>query len=65
MDEKDNFLIRLFKSAYAPVLRLAFSFRWLLLCAAILLFAGSVFVFSKLGSEFVPQLDEGSIALKW
>ncbi|HHQ47789.1 MAG TPA: efflux RND transporter permease subunit, partial [Acidobacteria bacterium] len=32
--------------------------------AAVVLFAGAVLLFTTLGSEFVPRLDEGSIALQ-
>jgi cobalt-zinc-cadmium resistance protein CzcA len=35
--------------------------RWLVLPAAIALFAGSLWLFKQLGAEFVPKLDEGSI----
>src|SRR6185503_6895407 len=31
---------------------------------SVLLFAGAVFIFSRLGAEFVPQLDEGSVIIQ-
>ena len=62
--EKDNFLVRCFKALYRPLLRFAFSHRWPLVSGAIVLLALSVFIFLRLGAEFVPQLDEGSIALQ-
>jgi cobalt-zinc-cadmium resistance protein CzcA len=62
--EKDNFLIRCFKALYQPLLRFAFSRRWPLISGAIALLALSVFIFLRLGAEFVPQLDEGSITLQ-
>lgn len=64
INEEDNFIVRCFKAIYRPVLRFAFSFRWPLVLAAIGLFALSVFTFSRLGAEFVPQLDEGSLTLQ-
>ncbi len=60
--EQDSFLIRWAKRAYAPTLRAAFRFRWLVVAGAVALFVWSVAIFQKLGAEFVPQLDEGSFA---
>src|SRR6266550_6295524 len=59
--EGDNFIIRSLKGIYAPSLRLALSLRWIVVLAAIAVFAGSIWLFSRLGAEFVPKLDEGSI----
>jgi len=62
ISEKDNWIISILKKAYAPALRATFRVRWLVVIAAIALFAWSVSIFQKLGAEFVPQLDEGSFA---
>ena len=59
--EGDNFIIRILKGCYAPTLRLALALRWIVVLAAIAIFAGSIWLFSHLGAEFVPKLDEGSI----
>ena len=59
--EGDNFLIRLAKRLYEPVLHAALKLRWLVVIAAVLLCAGSLWLFGRLGAEFVPKLDEGSI----
>ncbi len=61
VSEEDNALIRLAKRLYAPVLAVALRLRWLVAAAAVALFAGSLWVFTHLGAEFVPKLDEGSI----
>ncbi|MEX0774920.1 MAG: CusA/CzcA family heavy metal efflux RND transporter [Phycisphaeraceae bacterium] len=61
--EKENFLIRWAKAAYAPLLRWAVRFRYPVVAAAIALFAASAWLFTTLGSEFVPKLDEGDIAM--
>jgi heavy metal efflux system protein len=61
IDEGDNILMRLAKAAYEPSLRAALTLRWVVVLAAVLLFAGSLLVFERLGAEFVPKLDEGSI----
>ena len=59
--EKDNFLIRGVKFIYRPSLYLALRFRYLSVIVALGLMAGAGFLFSKLGAEFVPKLDEGAI----
>src|SRR5436189_553873 len=49
------------KKLYAPALTIALRLRWLILVASVVLFAGSLWLFTRLGAEFVPKLDEGSI----
>ena len=63
VQEGDNWLIRLLKRAYAPALGLALRRPVPVIGAAALLFVGSLLVGSRLGSEFIPQLDEGNIAM--
>lgn len=62
ISEEDNFAIRWMKSLYAPALDFALRARWMIVAASVTLFALSVLVFTRLGAEFVPQLDEGSFA---
>jgi copper/silver efflux system protein len=50
-------LIRL----YAPVCELALRWKWLVIAGAIALVVLTVPVFERLGSEFMPPLDEGSL----
>jgi len=59
--DRDNFLIRGAKAIYRPVLQLALKLRWIVVLAAIAVFAGAIWLFNHLGAEFVPKLDEGSI----
>ena len=59
--EGDNFVIRATKNIYEPLLRGALPARWTVVMAAIAVFAGSLWLFTHLGAEFVPKLDEGSI----
>jgi heavy metal efflux system protein len=59
--ETDNFIIRALKAIYRPVLQLALKLRWIVILAAIAVFAGAIWLFSHLGAEFIPKLDEGSI----
>jgi len=62
IEEKDSFLVNFAKKVYAPILRFSLRFRWPVTGAAVAVFALAVFVFGRLGAEFVPQLDEGSFA---
>ncbi|MFO0836204.1 MAG: CusA/CzcA family heavy metal efflux RND transporter [Phycisphaerales bacterium] len=61
--EKDMFLIRWAKAAYEPVLKKAVQFRWPVAGAAVLAFAASALLFTRLGQEFVPTLDEKDLAM--
>jgi cobalt-zinc-cadmium resistance protein CzcA len=59
--EGDNFLVRFAKRLYEPTLHAALKLRGLVVLAAVVLFAGSLWLYTRLGAEFVPKLDEGSI----
>ncbi len=61
--EKENFLVRLAKWAYEPVVRLAVRARYLVVLAAVAAFAGSLALFGTLKQEFAPILDEKDIAM--
>jgi cobalt-zinc-cadmium resistance protein CzcA len=63
VSEKESPIITGAKSVYRPVLEWALKLRWLVVGAATLLVIISVWFGMRLGSEFVPQLDEGDIAL--
>jgi cobalt-zinc-cadmium resistance protein CzcA len=62
--ENDNWLVWAFKAIYKPVLLFSLRFRWLVAVPMLLIFAVSLWLFTRLGSEFIPQLDEGSIMLQ-
>lgn len=64
VSEEDNFIIRFAKRIYAPLLEFALRQRLLILGGAIAIFAVSMAVFGRLGAEFIPQLDEGSLAVQ-
>lgn len=61
--EKEVWIIRKIKAAYEPVLHSAVARPWPFIAAGIGIFAVSGFVFTLLGQEFIPQLDEKNIAL--
>ena len=60
--EEDSFLVKLAKKGYSPLLNFSLRFRWPVTGAAVALLALAALVFTRLGAEFVPQLDEGSFA---
>ena len=61
--EKESLLISGAKWLYRPVLLLSLKLRWVVLLVAAIIVAVSINVASKMGSEFIPQLNEGDIAL--
>jgi cobalt-zinc-cadmium resistance protein CzcA len=64
VSERENFFIRGAKAIYRPLLKAALALRWLLLLGATALVVVSAWLATTLGSEFVPQLDEGDIAIQ-
>jgi cobalt-zinc-cadmium resistance protein CzcA len=64
VDEKENRPMRAMRRAYAPLLAWSLRHgRWVGLGALVLL-VGSGLLATRLGSEFVPALDEGDFALQ-
>ena len=59
--EGDNLFMRAAKSLYRPTLHVALKLRWFVIPVAVALFAGTFWLYQKLGAEFTPTLDEGSI----
>jgi cobalt-zinc-cadmium resistance protein CzcA len=60
--EEDAWLVRVTKKLYAPILRFSLTRRWIAVGGAVSLLALAGWTFTRLGAEFVPQLDEGSSA---
>ncbi len=63
VSEKENFLMRGAKAIYTPLLRGAIASRALVATGAVVLVVLSLLVASKMGSEFIPNLDEGDLAV--
>jgi Cu(I)/Ag(I) efflux system membrane protein CusA/SilA len=61
LPEAGNPVNRLLHRMHAPVLRVAIRWRRGTLLLALLLLGGSLYPVMKLGSEFMPPLDEGDI----
>lgn len=64
VQEREMFLIRWAKAIYAPVLRWAVRRRYTVVGVAVLAFTASVLLFTRLGQEFIPTLDEKDLALQ-
>lgn len=61
--EEENLVMRGARFVYEPLLRFAIANRWIMVASSVLLvFAGGALA-SRMGSEFIPSLDEGDIAL--
>jgi heavy metal efflux system protein len=61
--EKENFLVRGVKAAYLPSLRFSVAHRGVIAVAAAVVVALSLLLATRLGSEFIPNLDEGDLAV--
>jgi cobalt-zinc-cadmium resistance protein CzcA len=58
--EKESFLLRAAKKAYLPVLKFGLRRKAVVIGAAVLLLAAAVAVIPRLGTEFLPVMDEGA-----
>ena len=64
ISEKENILMRGAKALYVPLLRLCVAHRLPVAAAAVVLVMLSFLAASRMGTEFVPSLDEGDLALQ-
>jgi cobalt-zinc-cadmium resistance protein CzcA len=63
LEEKENLIVKSVRALYRPTLLIALRLRWAVVSAAVVLVVISVLAASRLGMEFVPNLDEGDIAM--
>ena len=63
VQEKENRIMQFSHKLYQPCLQYVLNWPKTVILMAIMIFMSSLYVSSKLGAEFVPQLDEGDIAL--
>ncbi|MBI3927009.1 MAG: efflux RND transporter permease subunit [Armatimonadetes bacterium] len=61
--DKENPLVVWLQHRYLPLLRRAVGRRGQVLAGALLFFAATAALFPRLGSEFLPKLDEGAICI--
>jgi len=64
IDEKESIIVRGVRKGYAPVLERALQFRKAILAGAIVFIALCGWLSFRLGSEFIPNLDEGDLAVQ-
>ncbi len=62
-EAKDNAIVRTLKRGYLPLLSLALRRRWTTLLVAAGILAASLLLVPYVGTEFLPPLDEGAIAV--
>jgi heavy metal efflux system protein len=63
VEEKENRIMRWTRRRYAPALGWSLRHRGLVVGGAMVLVAASGLLATRLGAEFIPNLDEGDIAL--
>jgi cobalt-zinc-cadmium resistance protein CzcA len=61
--EGDNFIVRLCKAVYLPILGASLRLRWLVVLGALVFFALALIIFGRLGANFIPKLDEGAFTM--
>ena len=61
---REPWVVRGMRRAYRPVLRQAVRHPWLVVLLSVGMLAGGVWLFSRAGSDFVPQLDEGDLVIQ-
>jgi cobalt-zinc-cadmium resistance protein CzcA len=64
VEERENFVMRKAKRGYEPLLTAALRWRWPLLGGATVLIVFCGWLATRLGTEFVPNLDEGDLAVQ-
>jgi cobalt-zinc-cadmium resistance protein CzcA len=63
VDARENVFMRGAQWLYAPLLRSAMRWRFAVLPLAVLSVIGGGWLASRMGSEFIPSLDEGDVAM--
>jgi cobalt-zinc-cadmium resistance protein CzcA len=63
VEEKENRIMQWLRQVYTPVLHFVLHHRWPVIASAISLVILASVQATRLGTEFVPSLDEGDIAL--
>jgi cobalt-zinc-cadmium resistance protein CzcA len=58
-----NLLVRTLLALYMPLLRLCLRRRWVTVTVALAAMAGALALLPRIGTEFLPALDEGALAI--
>ncbi len=64
VDHRESPIMKVLEFIYRPLLKLATKLRWLVVAIAAALFVGSLWLATFLGTEFVPELEEGTINVR-
>jgi cobalt-zinc-cadmium resistance protein CzcA len=64
VSEHENWLMRAARKGYVPLLDLAIRNRVIAVATSIMLVIATGFIASRMGTEFIPSLDEGDAALQ-
>ena len=65
LPHEDNKLVSVAKSIYTPLLEWALSQQKKVMAIALTMFFLAMFIASRLGSEFLPELNEGTFWVNW
>jgi len=63
MSHRESVLVRGLKRIYRPALEAAIGNRWLVAAVAVVLLGNGIFLATRLGSEFIPKLQEGTLVI--
>jgi heavy metal efflux system protein len=64
VEETETFVVRMIHHAYTPTLRFALAHRGIMVCVGIVFLAVTAFLSTRLGSEFLPALEEGNFWIR-
>ena len=59
-----DYIIDFFQWVYRPFIRKSLQMPWLVIVLVLAIFGGSIWLFGRLGAEFIPSLDEGDFAVE-
>jgi cobalt-zinc-cadmium resistance protein CzcA len=60
VEEVETIVVRVLRRAYTPLLRWSLSRRWIMVAIGLVFLAGTGVLATRLGSEFLPALEEGN-----
>jgi cobalt-zinc-cadmium resistance protein CzcA len=64
LEARETWILRKAHSLYLPILDGALRHRWLTITLGVAALAGAAGLFTRIGAEFVPQLDEGDLLIE-
>ncbi len=64
IEEKETWLMRLFRRGYEPALDFTLRHRWIPVSVGLVVLLVATALVPTLGAEFIPRLDEGAIAMQ-